>query len=371
MTPASAWRGKVDGAPSSNQRSRYDRIWRSASVGAHLVLHRAQVLAHDEGAGSVGLEGQEVEQVVVGVTNVGAVAGPDPRRDPVQPEQAHDVVDADAAAVGERRPHRVDERLVTGRSELPRHERRQAPVLAERVEGVGRRTHAAAFAQQVLERPRIGAVGVEPDGEVGHDVDAGTARHAQLAVQLPLAPLVKPHPAPFGNGQLGDGRRCRVAVRRRPPRPRRPVALGQHAPHGEVHERFALAPHPFVEGVVAGAARFEHGVQPGEGVELEAMHGVAIDAFGTVERAPGFVERREVGAQRAHARQLRDADVGDVAPQPRRRRVRARLLRLRRGGGVQRVDHQHAVRRDEPTTRASWRRSTRSPMPQLMADRSA
>ncbi len=35
-------------------------------VGADLVLHRAEVLADDEGAGAVRLEGQEVEQVAGG-----------------------------------------------------------------------------------------------------------------------------------------------------------------------------------------------------------------------------------------------------------------------------------------------------------------
>ena len=46
---------------------------RSASVVAHLVLDRAEVLADHEGAGPLALEREDVEQVVGRVADVGAV----------------------------------------------------------------------------------------------------------------------------------------------------------------------------------------------------------------------------------------------------------------------------------------------------------
>ena len=84
-------------------------------------------------------------------------------------------------AVARRGPDRLDERLVAGRAQLPRDERRQAPVLAGGVELVGRRADAAARAPAGPASPGVGAVGVEADGEVGRPADAAAAGRGRAA----------------------------------------------------------------------------------------------------------------------------------------------------------------------------------------------
>ncbi len=79
----------------------------------------------------------------------------------------------------------------------------------------------------------------------------------------------------------------------RPRGPRRAVALRQRAPQSELLECLALLAYPGLErlmAAVAGCLRLERAVQAAEGVELQAVDGVAVDAVGAVEGATGVVE---------------------------------------------------------------------------------
>src|SRR2546430_6827546 len=49
-------------------------------------------------------------------------------RDPEEPEQTHDVVDAEPSGVAERSSDRLDERSIPGRTQAMRGERGQEPV---------------------------------------------------------------------------------------------------------------------------------------------------------------------------------------------------------------------------------------------------
>ena len=62
----------------------------------------------------------------------------------------------------------VDERLVAGRAQLAGHERRQAPVLPLVLNSSGGAPTLMPCASDVLERPAVGAVGVEADRQILH-----------------------------------------------------------------------------------------------------------------------------------------------------------------------------------------------------------
>ena len=122
---------------------------------ADAVLDRAEVLADDERLRPVALQRDDVEQVLGRVADVGAVGRPTPPAGhPPQPEQPHDVVDAQAAGAGDRGADRLDERLVVGVPQPPRDQRRRAPVLALRVERVRRRADARRPRRARPARPR-------------------------------------------------------------------------------------------------------------------------------------------------------------------------------------------------------------------------
>ena len=81
---------------------------------AHAVLDGAEVLADDHRAGAERLEGEHAEHGVGVVRDVGALGGGRAPRHPPQPEQAHDVVDAQPAGVPQDAAHDVAERRVAG-----------------------------------------------------------------------------------------------------------------------------------------------------------------------------------------------------------------------------------------------------------------
>ena len=94
---------------------------------ADAVLDGAEVLADDDRLRPVALQRDDVEQVLGRVADVGAGGGGRRRGHPPQPEQAHDVVDAQPAGAGHGGADRLDERLVVRRPQPPRHQRRASP----------------------------------------------------------------------------------------------------------------------------------------------------------------------------------------------------------------------------------------------------
>ena len=175
-----------------------------------------------------------------------------PSRDPEQPEQSHDVIDAQAAGVAQARANRLHERLVAGTAQPGRHERRQAPVLPLRVELVGRRADAHAAREDILKCPSVGSSGIEADRQILHDRH-GRRRPRELPIDQILQPLVKDD---------ARSRIVRIAARRatagdrRMPVLGRPLpeagaeSLGQHAEGRELVQAWLL-PLKLVEPVVA------------------------------------------------------------------------------------------------------------------------
>ena len=167
-----------------------------------------------------GLEGDEVEDLVRCVAHVGARRSGRPpggiqyrRNSPITWSMRMPAQWANGRA------HRADERLVARRPQLPGHERRQPPVLAERVERVGRRADPAARREEVLVGPAVGTARVEADGEVADQAEPRGAGGGQLAVDLPLAPLVEPDAAArcsSANRAHGRGAGWRYSAGQRP-----------------------------------------------------------------------------------------------------------------------------------------------------------
>ena len=196
VTAAMACAGYCSGGSSSNHTSRYESTPASARWLAHRRLDRAEVLADDRRRPArTALERQHGEQLVGRVAHVGAVGGGAGRRDPEQAEQAHHVVDAQAAGAGERAPATAGRAAGSRRPQLPGDERRQPPVLARAGEGVGRGADPDAVGEQVLQHPGVGAVGVDADGQVGEQGQRLAGR-GELDVEQALQP--RPEPDPVG-----------------------------------------------------------------------------------------------------------------------------------------------------------------------------
>src|SRR5579862_2781196 len=100
------------------------------------------------------LECEDVEEILVGITNIDSVSRRFTCGDPEQSEQAHDVVDAKAAPVAHRRTEHCNERLVPCCTQLPGIEWRKSPALALSIEQVGWRTNREVRRQDVLIEPR-------------------------------------------------------------------------------------------------------------------------------------------------------------------------------------------------------------------------
>ena len=83
-----------------------DRCSQQAAVAqiiAHPRLDRAEILTHDNRTGPMRLQRDDADHCVVVITHIGALCGRYALRDPPQPEQADDVVDAHPAGVPEDR----------------------------------------------------------------------------------------------------------------------------------------------------------------------------------------------------------------------------------------------------------------------------
>ena len=108
---------------------------------AHVVadpgLDHPEVLAHDDGPRTLGLQHEDADERLVVVAHVGAFAGRVPFGDPPEAEQADDVVDADATGVLQDGAEHVAVGRVAELGETVGSPRRLVPVLAQLVELVG------------------------------------------------------------------------------------------------------------------------------------------------------------------------------------------------------------------------------------------
>ena len=119
-----------------------------------LGRHGAEVLADQQRAVAVRLERQHGEQLVVGIAHVDAVLCRQPLRDPEQPLELHDMVDAQDAGVLQVVAQALDEMLVALRPLAVRAHRREAPALPLGEEGIGRGAGRGALVRTARLRAR-------------------------------------------------------------------------------------------------------------------------------------------------------------------------------------------------------------------------
>ncbi len=105
------------------------------------IGHRPEVFAQYDRLMAMGFKAEQAQQVVHRVIQVGAVGGRRAIGDHPQPLQAHDVINAQAAGVGEIGPEHFDEGAKAVAHQAFRRERGNAPALAGAVENVRWRSH--------------------------------------------------------------------------------------------------------------------------------------------------------------------------------------------------------------------------------------
>ena len=170
---------------------------RQESPARHLARqprgHGAEIFADHECARPRALEREDAEQIVRGHPYVRAVGSRAAGRNPKLAEESHHVVDAERSGMAERGAHEVDPIAIAVARERRRIDRRQAPVLAERPEWIGRRADAdAALEKEPGKHPRVGAARRRSKRQVLINAEresrgARMLRHrGQLAVELEL-----------------------------------------------------------------------------------------------------------------------------------------------------------------------------------------
>src|SRR5205085_11223347 len=120
-----------------------------------------EVLADNDALRAVRLDGQNRVQLLLRIAYVDAVLRLAAARDPEEPVQAHDVVDAEDAGVRELVAYALAEVVVTPDADGVGVERREAPVLPLGEEEVGRRADADALREVRGIFVRVVALGVD------------------------------------------------------------------------------------------------------------------------------------------------------------------------------------------------------------------
>ena len=317
-----------------------------AQVVTHPRFDGAQVFAHHHRTGAVGLQRNDADHRLVVVAHVGALRGRRTLRYPPQPEQADDVVDAHPTRVPQHRGHQRTERLV-GRLRQPVGPPwRLRPVLTELIELVGWGTRRHSERQHVLQRPGVSAVGIDADGEVGHDAQRHPRLHgralrgAELLVDDELQPAVEVHLRLMLHGEAGHRLAARVLQLGGPLMPVRAVVFGQGAPGGEVVEAATLpSPERGVGDLTAGRELDEVDALQRRALGLPGA--VTVDLLGArgtgLHLLPGFPDPTPVTQQGVLGNRL-DPHIYRVDEPARRRQIGRGFHGRGRGGRVHRVD---------------------------------
>ena len=196
------------------------------------------------------LEREHPDHGLVVVPHVRAGRRAELRRDPPQPEEPDDVVDAQGTGVPQQGADHVAQGGVARPGERIGQPRRLVPVLPQLVVHVRRGSHEHALGVRVTQGPGIRPLRVHAHRKVVHDADAhpgvrrGCLRRAHLVVGDPLQPRVESHSLRELDPQPRDERRPDV-----PCLVRALLALGEPvgvvllegAPEREVRERTPLA----------------------------------------------------------------------------------------------------------------------------------
>ncbi len=320
------------------------------------VGHRAQVLADHHAAVALALQRDDGQQLLGRVVHVGAIGGGGAGRHAEDAREAHHVVDAQRARAAHAGAQAVDEEAVAALAQPLGRQRRQAPVLPQRAQRVGRRADAGLGGQHGARAPGVGAVAVHGDGQVLVQADAQAGLAAarghglQLLVGRPLQPGVEIDFRRVLARERGHGRRVGFVVFGRPGRP----APGGQALPAEVRlqrieqrlplQRLAARGAEGGEGGAAlrvGTVR-EVAVQQRQHLQLGRGHAGVVDEFRGAQRCQPLLEgrlghpapRRLAGGEFG---QRLDVDVQHVQVLARGRAVGAALARVVREQRVQRV----------------------------------
>jgi len=278
--------------------------------------------------------GHDRQRFLRSVTYVRAVFRPGSARNPIQTEQAHDVIDAQPAGMPQRRANRLDQRRIAGGPQPVRNERGQRPVLAVHVELVRRRSDRGALRQHVLPLPRIGSARGNANRQIGHQGQF-SSRPGQLDIQLPLEPHVEPQAiGPVLNVPL-HGKRIRTLIFARPLMPITAISLGQGAEAGEASKTLAHFQAVAVEGRIFQA-------QPPDSfqsVHFQAKDRVAVDPRTFVQLPSRNSERGQIDRRVLRARYFFDFEVERISKPAATGIVGAGLLRNLWRDGAQGVEH--------------------------------
>ena len=321
---------------------------------AHVIGHRAQILADHHAVRAGRLDGQHGDHRLVVVRHVGAALRALAPRDPPQAEQAEHMVDAHRAGVREHRMHHLAVHPVAGPFQIARVERRLAPVLPLLVVEVRRAADRhAADGEALGAPPHVGAQCVHADGHVLHQAQRhagvlrGPLRRGHLLVGDPLQPAVELEQIMMVAHQTGDlGRRAIGAAEPRVRLPRRAPHLEGQAPCGErVEIRAGLLLEPRERGLALGGTRVvEDDAQrlalggPGL-IDVQRIRIVVAGGHGGVQRGDAAAV---AVAQLAVFGDVLGADVRDVEEPAGLGQIGGGLERWDRRAGVDRVD-QHEV----------------------------
>ena len=205
---------------------------------AELRRYGAEVLADHHAAPAAALLREDREKIVERVMHVSALVWLCAPRNPPQAHERHDVVHAQRPALRHVGAQELDERRVRALAQSARVVRRQAPVLALRIEFVGRRAAARVEGERGLVAPDFGAAGVGAEREVHVKTD----RHAELArarlrgvelhSRLHLKVQMETDPLPIFPRKSIDCRGARIAILLRPAPPVAAKLLAQRFEQG-------------------------------------------------------------------------------------------------------------------------------------------
>ena len=303
----------------------------------------------------MGLEGQDAEQVVDRVIDVGAFGGGLSGRHPPQAQQGHHVVDTQRAAGAHVGAEQIHHGLVGRLEQLVRVHGGQAPVLAERAQNIGRRTDRGFRAVEIPVGPDLGGT----FGDTHRQIAVDPHHHARR-----LGTGVGP-------GQLLVGQELQIeveihilAVLGHPVRHFRIVVVAERLrPHRPAPGIFALGIEVGLQGIEGGlllqavAAGGDECIESGLTLGAEArliehltQHAeLGLDDAGVIHVALGTQLAQMLLESRACHFRLEACvplefgyslhiDVGHVEPASGRGAVRAGALRVGRIEGMDRVE---------------------------------
>ncbi len=168
-----------------------------AQLADDLHRHRAEILADHHATVALAFQRQHRQQIVHRVFDIGAATGGFAIRDPPQPQQRHDVIDAQRAAAGHVGAQKIDERLIPARRHHVRIHRRQAPVLPQRPQNIRRRPDRRFQAVQLTVTPGFRPAFRHPDRQIAIQANRHLLLPAlvktlrELGGRQPLQPQVK------------------------------------------------------------------------------------------------------------------------------------------------------------------------------------